>query len=79
MNEDKFEYAKGRYVNTAKIIDLAVYGKQSTTVNDKGEYPVVWRVAIALDVQATDKGTVYSDPFETEPQANQFAKSVPLK
>lgn len=78
MENEKFEYAKNRFCNPKKIIEVSVYSKQSQSPDSEGQYPAAWRVALTIDVQNKDKGTLYSDAFETERQAVDFAKSVPI-
>lgn len=78
MSEQNFQYAKGRYVNPKRIVEVSVYSKQATSPDNEGNYPTTWRVAISLDVKEAEKSTVYSDPFATETDANNFAQKIPL-
>jgi hypothetical protein len=78
MSEINFEYAKGRYINPKKIIELSVYSKSVPGTDNPSEYRTVWRVALTIDVQNKENSTMYSDPYATEAEANSFAKTVPL-
>ncbi len=77
MSKLNFQYAKGRFLNPAKIVDASIYEKQAKEVNDKGEYPVVVRVAFAMDTENKDKATLYSDVLQSWSAAEQFIASVP--
>lgn len=76
--DTSFQYAKGRFVNPKRIIDTAVYSKQSDSPDSEGHYPINWRVALTLDVANKDKGTLYSDAFSTEQAALEFCSKIPL-
>lgn len=78
MSKQLFEYAKNRFVNPTKIISMSIYSKQAETPNERGEYTVIYRVAIDLDVKEAPKSTVYSDAYETEELAKQFLLSIPV-
>lgn len=78
MNESNFTYARGRRINPKRILETAVYEKQVPGKDNPSDYTTVWRVAITLDVQASDKNTVYSDPFATEADAEAFADKIPM-
>ena len=78
MNEQNFEYAKGRFCKSSKIIEVSVYSKQIPGKDNPSEYETVYRVALTLDVQNKDKGTLYSDGFDTEAKALEYAKTVPI-
>jgi hypothetical protein len=78
MNETNFEYAKGRFCNPKKIIEVSVYSKQMPGKDNPSDYETIYRVAITLDVQNKDKGTLYSDGFDTETKAIEFAKTIPI-
>lgn len=78
MENQKFEYAKGRFINPAKIIEVSIYKKDVPGKEDPSDYTTVYRVALTLDVQVKDKGVVYSDGFETEAAARLFAMTIPM-
>lgn len=78
MPEQMFEYAKNRFVNPKKIIGVSIYQKQGQDVDQDGNYPVVYRVAIDLDVKDSPKGTVYSDPYTSESEAKKFLVTIPI-
>lgn len=66
------QYAPGRYVNSSKINSAIVFKKQAYEVDDKGEYPLIWKVAIDLDVLNPENSVVYSAPYSTEKECLQF-------
>lgn len=63
------EYAKGRYLNSAKIVSAVIFSKQGQEVDDHGNYPEIWKVAIDLDVANPEKNVVYSNPCANEAAA----------
>jgi len=73
-----FQYAKNRFCNPGKIIDAGIYTKQATTPNDKGEYPTVVRVALKMDTQVKETGTLYSDAMPDEQAALQYIQNIPV-
>jgi len=77
MSEINFKYAKNRFVNPKKIIDVSVYSKQLPDLDDQGKNKIAWRVAITVDVLNKDNSTLYSDAYATEVEALKFAESVP--
>lgn len=73
-----FQYAKNRFVNPKKIVSVSIYSKQSKDVDESGNYPVVHRVAIDLDVKEVTKSVVYSDAYATEQEAAKFLSTIPV-
>lgn len=73
-----FEYAKGRFVNPAKIVSANIYRKADGGTDNEGKPTEIIRVAIKLDVNEATKSEVYSDPFANEVLAAAFVKSLPL-
>lgn len=78
MDKNNFEYAKGRFISPARIIEVSVYSKKVPGKDNPSDYETVHRIAITLDVQQTDKSVVYSDAFATEDLAVAFARTIPL-
>lgn len=76
MSSLTFEYAKGRFLNPKKVIDASIYTKQSKEVDSTGNYPVVTRVAIAMDTENKDKSTLFSDPMPDDKAARNFIQSI---
>lgn len=75
MAKKPYEYARGRFIlDTSKVIDVAVYHKQQPGKDNPSDYTTVWRVAYTLDVQNTEKNTLYSDAFNTEDEARAWAQ-----
>lgn len=72
----KIEYAKNRWLNPEKIIDAAVYSKQSESADANGNYKIVWRIAFKVDVQSEVKQQLYSDPFDTEKEARDWLLQI---
>jgi uncharacterized membrane protein affecting hemolysin expression len=77
MSKMNFEYAKNRFVNPKKIVDASIYTKQAQAPDAQGNYHVTVRVALSIDTENKDKGTVYSDPFATETAAREFIQNIP--
>lgn len=77
MSKLDFEYAKGRFLNSSKVVDAAIYTKQATTADADGQYPVVIRVAISMDTEHKDKAVLYSDVMTDDKAARAFIASVP--
>lgn len=77
MSKMNFEYAKNRFVNPKKIVDASIYSKQAQAPDANGNYPVTIRVALSIDTENKDKGTIYSDAFETETAARAFIQNIP--
>lgn len=77
MSKMNFEYAKNRFVNPKKIVDANVYSKQAQAPNENGHYPVTIRVALSIDTENKEKGTIYSDPFPSETEAREYIKNIP--
>lgn len=73
-----FEYAKNRFINPGKIIGTSIYHKQGQEPDEGGNYPIVYRVAIDLDVKDAPKATVYSDAYESEQGAKAFMLTIPI-
>lgn len=63
-----FKYAQGRTVNSKLIVGASIYQKD-------GKY----KVAIDLDTVNPDRRTVYSDPYATESEAQQFINTIPAE
>lgn len=67
MSDQLFQYAQNKFVNPKRIIAANAYQKED-----------VLRVAIDLDVSDAAKSTVYSDPFKTVEECNQFLQKIPV-
>lgn len=77
MSSLKFQYAKNRFCNPDKIVDAGIYTKQATTPDGQGNYPTVYRVALKMDTQVKDAGTLYSDAMPTEAAALSYIEAMP--
>jgi hypothetical protein len=79
MSEQSFEYARGRFINPSRIIEVSVYKKDVPGKENPSAYETVYRIALTLDVQQADKSVVYSDAYASEADALAYARAVPLK
>ena len=74
-----FEYQKGRFLNTSKVITASVYNKDTGKTSDiDGSKVIEIRVAIDLDSVNKYKSTVYTGPFKSEQEAINLIKSIPV-
>lgn len=78
MENQKFQYAKGRFINSSKIIEASIYEKQVPGKDNPSAYETIIRVAITLDVQNKDKGVVYSDAFSSVSEAELYVSKLPI-
>lgn len=74
-----FEIQKGRFIDASKIIGANVYKKDTGKLSEiDGSHITEIRVAIDLDTSNKDKASVYAGPFNSEADAINFIKSIPL-
>lgn len=67
MKKGLFEFAKGKFLNTKKLIQANIYEK------DGG-----FRVAFDMDAASKEKATLYSDKFTSAEAATALIQQIDL-
>lgn len=67
MSKRMFEFAKGKFLNQSKLIQVNIYQKENT-----------FRVAFDMDSVSKEKSTLYSEAFTSYEAALALVQSIIL-
>ena len=78
MSKQPFQFAKGRFVNPARILTAHIYQKDETDNSGQATGRKILRVAIELDTLDKAKSSIFSDAMPDLAAAESFINSIPF-